>query len=142
MTGWASYDTHLRHLQGASQAPANEFLDRIIPWLDTYPRPKDVVVVCEPYIITVNTAKVSPGDEHWSIEQAGVLRHHSRWAGIEFVDKHSASNAKKFVSNERLRAIGWWQPGKGHANDALRQVLVHIAERDQEVLSHLLSGTV
>ena len=145
-TGWASYDTDNLCLQGAWEAPANEFLDGIVRWIDVSTPILDdpvvfspmVRVVVEKFIITVETAKKTQGDEHWSIEQMGVLRHHARWAGMEFDGTQSLSNAEKFAPNQLLRDIGWYQPGKPHANDALRHLLLNIGRNHVDVLERLL----
>jgi len=41
---------------------------------------------------------------------------------------------KRVCDNDLLRRIGWWQPTKdGHANDAKRILLTHLAVRDPDL---------
>ncbi len=141
-TGWAQFDTSSCNPPLAWQSPANEFLDTWVPYIDAW---RDsgwsdggVRVVVEKFIITIETAKKTQGDEHWSIEQMGVLRHHARWAGVQFDGGQTLSNAQKFAPNDRLRQIGWYVPGKGHANDALRHLLLNIGRNHVDVLERLL----
>lgn len=138
-TGWASFDTTTMVLSGATEAPANEFLDKIVPWIDRSAGLVLARIIVERFVITTETAKKGVGDEHWSIEQMGVLRHHARWAGLEFDGTQTLSNAGKFAPNERLRAVGWYVPGRGHANDALRHLLLNIGRNHQDVLERLLT---
>ena len=88
----------------------------------------EVVVACENFLITVNTAKKSQGDRQWSLEQIGVLRHlcHKHGHGFELT---TPSDAKTFCSNDKLRRAGFWTPGKGHANDSARQIAMALARR-------------
>lgn len=146
MTGWASYDTDRFMLHGAWEAPANEFLDGIVQWIEvSEPCDSKVVfrpmvrIVVEKFVITTETAKKTQGEEHWSIEQMGVLRHHARWAGMEFDGTQTLSNAGEFAPNKRLRDIGWYVPGKGHANDALRHLLLNIGRHHHDVLEKVLT---
>lgn len=81
----------------------------------------DLELVSESFIITVNTAKNSAAP--WSLELIGVARMVSHlYTGKELVLQPPV-NAKRFSSNDRLKRMGWWTPGKGHANDAARHLL-------------------
>jgi hypothetical protein len=147
MTGWASYDTDRFALHGAWEAPANDFLDGFVRWIDAsapFETAGGVVapmvrIVVEKFVITTETAKKTQGEEHWSIEQMGVLRHHARWAGMGFDGTQTLSNAGEFAPNQRLRDIGWYVPGKGHANDALRHLLLNIGRHHHDVLERVLT---
>ena len=138
-TGWASYDTQALAIAGAAQAPGNEFLDLVIPWVDACKGRDDVRIVAERFVITGGTVEMGRTEENWSIEQIGLLRHHARWAGLPF-ELQGAGDVKKFAPNERLRAIGWYVRGREHANDALRHVLLNVARHHPEVLDQILSG--
>lgn len=62
-----------------------------------------------------------------SVEVAGVCRFVSFKFGCGFV-LQTPADAKSFVSNDRLVALGWWGKGSSsHARDADRQVLLYFA---------------
>lgn len=82
----------------------------------------DMHVVCEAFIITIETAKKTAAP--WSLEGIGVCRYLAGKYGATF-SLQTASNAKAFSSNDRLRDFNWWTPGKGHANDATRHLMVY-----------------
>lgn len=140
-TGWASYDT-TANVFASQEAPGDEFIDRVVPWLGpshAHDRAAagPVRIVVERFVITAGTMRTSRGDENWSIEQIGILRHHARWAGVAF-ELQSAGDAKKFSPDDRLRTIGWYTPGRGHANDAARHALLNVARHHHDVLVRLL----
>lgn len=81
-------------------------------------------VVCERYIITVHSARLTQAP--WSLEQIGVLRHLCRKHDVKF-HLQNVSDAKKFASEGRLKNLGWKRPrGDGHARDAQRHLLVYL----------------
>lgn len=87
-------------------------------------------VVCESYTITMQTLKKTRG-ENWSLESIGSLRYISRIAKVPFV-LQSPADAKKFATDTKLKAAGWWNPTPGaHANDAARHLLVYLARTDR-----------
>jgi len=79
-------------------------------------------IVCEDFIYTPQTSKKSR--QTWSTESIGVLRFIAREYGCGFT-LQSPSDAKSFASNTKLKGLGWWNIGKGHANDAARHLLVY-----------------
>lgn len=136
-TGWAAYDLDRLELTGAAEAPQDEFVDKIVPWLEASPA-GSVTIACERFVITGGTIKKSRGDENWSIEQIGILRQTARRYGHGF-KLQNANDAKKFATNDRLRLIGWYVPGRGHANDALRHVLLWLGDHRVDVLERVLT---
>jgi hypothetical protein len=138
MTGWAAFDTERHELLGAKQAPGYEFLDQVVPWVDGCAGRTDVMVILERFVISGGTVEKGRTDENWSIEQIGVLRHHARWAGIPF-ELQSAGDAKSIAPNPRLREIGWYVPGRDHANDALRHVILALGRHHVDALNRLLT---
>lgn len=87
----------------------------------------DLLIVSESFIITVQTAKNTQAP--WSLELIGVLRFLSRRFTEQDIVLQSPSTAKRFSSDERLKQMGWHVPGKGHANDAARHLLLVCATR-------------
>lgn len=79
----------------------------------------DVQVVAERYTITVQTAKNS--QQTWSLEIIGMLRLLANAHGAGTLELQSPADAKRFATNPRLKALGFWHTGGGgHALDAIR----------------------
>jgi hypothetical protein len=88
---------------------------------------EDVLIVSESFVITPQTAKNTQAP--WSLELIGVARMVSNiYLGRPLILQQPAS-AKRFSSDSRLKRMGWWTPGKGHANDASRHLLLLMATR-------------
>lgn len=51
------------------------------------------------------------------------------WLGKIPVTVQSASQAKGYMTDERLKAAGWWVKGKPHSRDALRHAATYVARR-------------
>jgi hypothetical protein len=82
-------------------------------------------VVAENFI--VNAATVKNTQAPWSLENIGIARFLADKYGCSF-KKQAQSSAKRFATNERLQALGWYIPGKGHLADAQRQVLLFVTD--------------
>jgi hypothetical protein len=82
-------------------------------------------VVGENFII--NAATVKNTQAPWSLEQLGIAKFLAAKYGCHF-EKQAQSSAKRFSTNERLHALGWYTPGRGHLADAQRQVLLYITK--------------
>lgn len=79
----------------------------------------DVQVVVERFTITVQTAKNS--QQSWSLEIIGMIRLLSLAHGAGEISLQSPADAKRFCTNTRLKALGFWHVGGGgHALDAIR----------------------
>lgn len=83
-------------------------------------------VVSERFVISAGTVRKGRGDVNWSIESIGALRFMCQKQAAKF-ELQNANDAMSFAFDDRLRTIGWWNPGKGHANDAARHMLLYIA---------------
>lgn len=135
-TGWAFFNTAYPDSFQSWQADRNDFVDIIVPYLEKTGDRLDIA--CESYVLTSGTMRTSRSDENWSIEQIGVLRHWARRHGHHF-ELQTAGNAKKFSTDAKLKDIGWWKPGNGHANDAARHVLLYVARHEMATLERLLT---
>lgn len=84
-------------------------------------------VVSEAFTITQQTA--SNTQAPWSLEGIGAVRFMCRRYGLE-LETQLPVEAKKFATNPRLKAQGWYvsTPG-GHVNDALRHLYLYLAKR-------------
>lgn len=93
-----------------------------LDWLVANLVPHTDTVYCEDFIITARTAKLT--HQPWSLKAIGVLEWHCRRKQIPFF-LNTASKAKKFSTDDKLRKLGWHRPTKdGHANDAARHLLL------------------
>lgn len=88
---------------------------------------EEMVLVAESFIIGPQTVKNTQAP--WSLELIGVCRMVSRlYCGRE-LKLQSPAEAKRFSSDLRLKHLGWYTPGKGHANDAARHLLLTLVTR-------------
>ena len=81
-----------------------------------------------------------PGVKTWqpdAIEVVGALRYMCYSQDITF-ELQSATNAKKFSTDAKLKRLEWYIPTTGgHANDALRHLLLAMVKHDQINLSRI-----
>jgi hypothetical protein len=90
------------------------------------------VVVCESFI-------PRPGARTWQPEALytiGALSYVTTWQDTPF-RLQSPADAKQFSTDEKLKRLGWYTPGRDHANDAGRHLLLAFIRMgmDPEVLS-------
>lgn len=78
-------------------------------------------VAIEAFVI--NAATVKNTQAPWSLEGIGITRYLAHKYDCMFA-KQAQSSAKRFATNERLQALGWYVPGKGHLADGQRQALL------------------
>lgn len=87
---------------------------------------ENVEVIVEKFTINANTHKKSP--QPWSLEVTGMCRLMAMAHGSGAITLQTPADAKSFVSNTRLRDLEMWHVGGGgHANDALRHVILRLA---------------
>ncbi|URP22188.1 RuvC-like resolvase [Microbacterium phage Big4] len=85
-------------------------------------------VVCERFVITVQTAKNTQAP--YSLELIGVMkqivRDHNR--STDSIHFQSPSDVMKLFPNPALKKLGYWHKGgAGHANDSIRHGLAYMA---------------
>ena len=83
----------------------------------------DVVVVCENFHIRQSTLRHT--EAPWSLHGIGVGLYLAAKYGVAFQLQEVAA-AKRFATDAKLKTLGWWKPGAGHANDASRHVLLYL----------------
>lgn len=93
-------------------------------------------VVCEAFIITVATAKKTQAP--WSLEIIGLLRYLCEKYEVPFI-LQTPSDAKRFSTNEKLKSIGWYVRGQGHATDSHRHLLLW-AVKNGYISAHAVVG--
>lgn len=99
----------------------------------------DVHFVSESFIITMQTAKNTQAG--WSLEWIGVMKFiASVWFKKE-ITLQAPNIGKTFGTDNKLKHLGWWNRGQGHANDASRHLATYAARRglifDTEMLKEL-----
>jgi hypothetical protein len=113
-------------LMFADQLPPFEFEDWLYSWAQSQ---RDALhLVMERFTITQRTLKVSRGGSYDALEVIG----HARWCSLRFCGRdlvmQQPADVMRLVSDDRLRAMGWYQRGKGHANDSLRHLAARCAK--------------
>lgn len=108
---------------GGWQLPYLEFADWAVEFIHSA-QPGTMVVISEDFTINPETHR-KPGSR-WSLEQIGVLRIAAQQCRQQFV-LQDVGDAKKFCPNPVLQQLGWYIPGKVHANDALRHLVLYFA---------------
>jgi hypothetical protein len=86
---------------------------------------RDMVVVCESFRVTMETAKKS--QQPASLEIIGCLRWLCHTYGAEFV-LQTPADAKAFSTDEKLKKADLYRPGQGHANDAARHAYLWLSK--------------
>lgn len=84
-------------------------------------RHADILIV-EKFTITPSTAKKSP--QYDALYLIGALLY-------KYLDKvrfQKPSEAKSFSTDPKLKRVGFWTPGQGHANDAARHLLLYLVK--------------
>ena len=94
-------------------------------------------VVVEAFTIMQSTAKKTR--QYDALFVNGYLEARCHTLGIQFI-RQQVTGAKNFATNDKLKALGWYNgtPG-GHANDAARHLLTYAAKQPwgQDLLRRL-----
>lgn len=101
---------------------ANHVVEALVAW------PSCDAVVCERYDITPGTARKSPNPDPYHLE--GWLRLECGRRRLPFF-RYGRSDAKNFVTDEKLKRLNLYETGSRHVHDAWRQVVFHLAETPQ-----------
>jgi hypothetical protein len=131
-TGFSTYDRWTKEFTGQEL----DFNATCMKLLEAPSMMDGLVLGAESFIITVNTAKNSQAP--WSLELIGCARMISNLYLQRKLEIQSPAVAKRFSSDTRLRHMGFFLKGKGHANDASRHLLVYLATHgflDNETLN-------
>lgn len=84
-------------------------------------------VVIEDYIITAGTAAKSQAP--WSLKQIGMAEYLAAKYDCPFTTQQPSA-AKSFVTNDKLRALGWYVRGQDHGRDAQRHAVLYLVRHD------------
>lgn len=123
----------------AFELPAGEAMPWLHRELDEGRRPDHVG--SEAIHIGKDTAR--KGDEVLrSVEQIGIARYLCFLYGVSFSTQ--MPNERKWTTDKKLRALGWWTEGsKDHPREATRHLVKYLAETDpnfRDRLATLLSA--
>jgi hypothetical protein len=83
----------------------------------------DALIATEKYVITKKTATLSQQD--MSLKVNGVLEWLCAKFALDFNEQMSVS-AKKMNGDEKLKDMGLYVPGRSHANDATRHLILAV----------------
>lgn len=84
----------------------------------------ELAIACEAYMIGSNTLKKTR--QHDPLELIGWLKYTALLEGWTF-ETQSPSSSKKLITNDMLKHVGLYTPGREHSNDAMRQALLWLA---------------
>lgn len=124
-TGWSFWDPPSERPIGGENDDSFRIRHLIEKTMHTL-GPGAGILVCEDFRITGNTAKKSP--QTTALRILGTAEYLAWREGWEFV-LQQPSQAKQFATNEKLKRLAWYHPGKEHQNDATRHVLLFAVER-------------
>lgn len=100
----------------------------------------NLVVICEGFRITSKTHKLDQGAFEQTLDIIGACRAMCLLNGSEFVRNYPSD--KEFGSDAHLRTLGWYTASKGgHASDAARHLLIHLARAQYDPLLRRLTET-
>jgi hypothetical protein len=121
-TGVAAYEATHEQRPSANEMPFGELVRALESWAGLY-GDYDVHVVCERYNISERTTKLTR--QYDALHVIGAVRSLAdRRDNVTLEKLQTPFDAKEFATNARLKAAGWYRPGLGHANDALRHLML------------------
>lgn len=128
-TGWAAYDREMDTFV-SGELDYDDTCKLLLHPESIFNGPLSAMefdYACESFIITVNTAKNTQAT--WSLELIGVARMISRLYGGQELVLQTPAAAKRLMSDDLLKALSWYVPGKGHSNDAARHLGLFMLSR-------------
>lgn len=117
-TGWAAFDSAMSYVL------CGQLIDNHHRTLFQNVLPCCEEIVCESFQFRQFEGFDKSKVELDSMEYIGVVKLYSQLTGVP-VTFQTASMAKNFISDDKLRRLGWYDLTKGmvHARDALRHLL-------------------
>lgn len=122
-TGWAMYDTDTGEFE-AKEYPRIVLYRRLDSMVFAATHP---TLVVERYTINAKTAKRSAQPD--ALRVLGAVDFLWSTGGVFLA--YSPTARKPFGTNAKLKALGWFSGGEGHADDAARHLLAYLAERPE-----------
>lgn len=135
-TGWARFENCQVFTSGQDQFDAT---GDMLTGLAELHGPR-LWVGWELYNVTKGGGK--SGTPKYSLETIGMLKRICRTHGATVL-KPVPSASRKLGGESKLKRLGWWNPGKVHANDAASHLLAFMLREGnlpQSLLDQILAG--
>jgi len=95
------------------------------------------LVVVEKFTINAGTIKKDTKGSKYAIELTGVIRY-AAWSYRTPLEEQAPADAMNFVTNDKLKRLGYYTPGPDHANDAMRHLILAAVRHKQINLQSLI----
>ena len=125
MTGVATLDPHVWDLPAFWSGEIPDGIEGFARWF-TNGWPHLTIAVIEKY--TIGAKQRAIREDYNAVYINGFIIG-SAVAQDWDVKQQIVSPVKTFATNDKLRKLGWWKGGAGHADDASRHLLAYIAKR-------------
>lgn len=103
------------------QIPPSE----LVKWMGPVLGPIFTEVVCEKFIIGNRTRRVKAGDIQDTLDVEGWLRLECERRGVWFTTQRNGDTLA-FSTDEKLKALGWWDLGQARGNRDVRSAARHM----------------
>lgn len=126
-TGFAVADTETGELLLCGQQPPFPFQQ----WVHFHANRLGpaLTLVCERFTISQRTLKSSRAGSYDALYIIGTLRYLCEFYTGREMPFQQPVEAMNLFTDERLKAMGWYQKAFGHANDSLRHMGLWLAHR-------------
>jgi hypothetical protein len=118
---------------------ASAVRDWLVNFVERVVETPHVLVGIERYVITTRTPKLSR--QPAAMEIIGVVKEVCEVHDLNY-HLQMKSEVIKLGSDTKLRKLGWYSSGQGHANDAARHALTALARHDEAVFAALVGPVV
>lgn len=140
-TGWVYWDGEKREIHHFQTSGRFNFYYGFHEWLCAGRDLFSPIIVVEKFVITPSTAKMSQQPDALLI--TGWLEAESLLREGVFDNTQKPSDAKGFMTDDKLRKLGWWKkPGAAwdHALDAARHLGLYLSRTEPWFNNLLLKG--
>jgi len=93
------------------------------------PDARNAILIVERFTITAATAKKSQQPE--ALEIIGTLKYLAKFYAKLTPNFQSPADVMRLVTDQRLKALGWYRPGIPHGMDSLRHLAAALARRGE-----------
>ena len=110
-------------------------------WLDSESglfRPHDHLII-ESFTVNAGTAKKDSGAYPEVFSIIGAARLTAYQNGMRF-GFQTPAEAKSFATNDKLKKLGWFSGGLGHADDSARHLLTFLAKNNYRPILERLTA--
>ncbi len=122
-TGWAYINEHLNFHSGQDEfMPLGQQLE-----LSCSIHGSNLWIGWENFLITPKTANLLGGE--FALEVIGMTRYIAQKYECTILPS-MPSSSRELGSLQKLRRLGWYNPGKGHANDSASHLLTYLLKNN------------